>query len=282
MWNGHAACAALLSAAIAAGCGDGHPAASAAEASSASSTDRAGTLSVTAFRLSGWHDKSFHYLPALSVTAPSSGRPVFVERVDFTIDAAGTRRLLKGVRYAAAPRVQPGSTVELVSDSGATDPVELASPLALDSISAIVFFTDDAGQSGIVSAAARVDDMPEGASIASLEIRQFAVSRRDDQGRFRYQPTLTIVETSRRSRATIKKIVFELLDVGTVGQAPSVWSARDVPAGGEITLVTGENGQSPWFEIDSSGAASRVSVAISFVDEAGRGGQVSAIARLER
>jgi hypothetical protein len=160
--------------------------------------------------------------------------------------------------------------------------VELASPLALDSISAIVFFTDDAGQSGIVSAAARVDDVPEGASIASLEIRQFAVSRRADQGRFRYQPTLTIVETSRRSGATIKKIMFELLDVGTAGQAPPVWSARDLPAGGAISLVTGNNGQSPWFEIDSSGDASRVSVAISFVDEAGRGGQVSAIARLER
>ena len=133
-----------------------HPAARAADASSASSTERAGTLSVTAFRFSGWHDESFHYLPALSVTAPSTGRPVFVQRVDFTADDAGSRRLLKGVRYAAAQRVQPGGTVELVSDAGAADPAEIASPLALASISAIVFFTDDEGQPGIVSAVARV------------------------------------------------------------------------------------------------------------------------------
>ena len=32
------------------------------------------------------------------------------------------------------------------------------------------------------------------------------------------------------------------------------------------------NGHAPWFEIDSSGDASRLSVAISFVDDAGRGG----------
>ena len=72
--------------------------------------------------------------------------------------------------------------------------------------------------------------------------------------------------------------MFELLDVGAAGQALPVWNAPDVPAGDTISLVTGKNGQAPWFEIDSSGDASRVSVAISFVDDAGRGGLVSAIA----
>jgi hypothetical protein len=45
-----------------------------------------------------------------------------------------------------------------------------------------------------------------------------------------------------------------------------------------MSLVTGKDGRTPWFEIDSSADASRVSVAISFVDDAGRGGIVRAIA----
>jgi hypothetical protein len=61
VWIAHAACAAaLLSAAITVGCSNGHDAARAADASSASATDRAGMLSVTTFRFSGWHDDSFH------------------------------------------------------------------------------------------------------------------------------------------------------------------------------------------------------------------------------
>ena len=134
----------------------------------------------------------------------------------------------------------------------------------------------------IVSAMARVQDVPARASSASLEIRQFTISRRQHQGRFLYWPKLTLAETSGRSGASIKKIAFELLDVGASGQARSVWNAPDVPAGDTLSLVTGTGGQSPWFEIDSSGDASRVSVAISFVDAAGRGGLVTAIAPVDR
>jgi hypothetical protein len=283
MATARAACAtALLSAAIAAGCSNSNTAAKTPEASSSSSADRAGTLSVTAFRLSGWHDEGFHYLPALSVAAPASSRPVFVQRVDFTAEEAGSRRLLKGVRYASAQRVQPGGTVELVPESGSGDPTEIASARALESISAIIFFTDDDGQTGIVSAAARVPDMPDRASLASLVIRQFSVSRRQHQGRFLYWPTLTLAETSGRSRASIRKIAFELLDVGAATQALPLWNAADVPAGDTVTLATGKGSQAPWFEIDSIGNASRVSVTISFVDDAGRGGLVSAIATVNQ
>jgi hypothetical protein len=85
---------------------------------------------------------------------------VFVQRVDFTADDAGTRRLLKGVRYDPPQRIEPGNTAELVSDAGAADPAEITSPLALATISAIVFFADDEGRTGIVSAAAKVPDVP--------------------------------------------------------------------------------------------------------------------------
>lgn len=283
MWIARKACAtALLSAAIAAGCGGTHSAATAADESNASSTDRAATLSVTAFKFSGWRDESFHYLPALTVAAPSAGRPVFVQRVDFTVDEAGTRRLLKGVRYATPQRVQPGGIIELVSDEATVDPAEIDSPVALTSISVIVFFTDDEGRAGIVSAAARAPDVPDRASVSSVDIRQFTVSRRQDHGRFLYWPTLTLSETSGRSRASIKKIVFELLDVGAAaGQVQPFWNAPDVPAGGTISLVTTTNGHAPWFEIDSGVNAPRMSVTISFVDDAGRGGLATAIAAVD-
>lgn len=123
--------------------------------------------------------------------------------------------------------------------------------------------------------------MPDYASLASVEIRHFSVVRRQHQKRFLYWPKLTLAETSGRTRAAIKKIAFELLDAGAAGQVVPVWNAPVVPAGGTIRLVTGTNGQ-PWFEIEGLGDAARVSVAISFVDDAGRGGLVSAIAPVDR
>jgi hypothetical protein len=162
MWSGRAAsAAALLSAAIALGCSNSHGAG--AEAANASSTgrgtDRVGTLSVIVFRISGWHDGSYHYVPTLSVMAPSTARAVLVQRIDFTADDAGGRRLLRGVRYADERRVRPGATVDLVSDAGTGESVEIESPLALVSVAALVFYTDDEGQSGILSATARVPEV---------------------------------------------------------------------------------------------------------------------------
>lgn len=277
-----AAGAALLSAAVATGCLNGGPAAKAAAASNAPAPENAGTLSVTALRFSGWHDDSFHYVPRLSVTAPSTSRPVLVQRVDFTDEDTGNRRLLKGIPYHAAPRVQPGGTVELVSDTGTAGLTEIASSVPLASISVTVLFIDDEGQSGLVSAATHAPEIPALAALAALEIREFTVGRRQDHGRFIYWPKLTLAETSGRSRASIKKIQFTLLDVGAAAQAAPVWSAPDVPAGAMIMLAGGENGRTPWLEIESAGDASRASVVISFVDDAGRGSLVSAIASIQR
>lgn len=277
-----AACAAVLSAAFATGCLNGSSAAKAAEAANAPTPESAGTLSVTALRFSGWHDESFHYVPELSVTAPPTGRPVLVQRVDFTDDASGTRHLLKGIPYQKAPRVQPGNTVELVSDTDMAGRTEIASPFPLASISVIVLFVDDEGQSGLVSAVTRVPEIPAIASLAALEIREFAIDRRQDHGRFFYWPKLTLAETSGRSRASIKRISFELLGVGGAGQVRPLWSAPQVAAGATIRLVNGENDRTPWFEIDSAADASGVSVAIAYVDDAGRGGLVSAIASVKR
>jgi hypothetical protein len=80
----------------------------------------------------------------------------------------------------------------------------------------------------------------------------------------------------------IKKIAFELLDVVHTGRIFSVWHAPDVPAGGTIRLQAGNRDNRPWFAIESSDDASRMSVAVSFVDAQGRGGTVNAVAHVAR
>lgn len=284
MWVERAACAAvLLSAAVVLGCG-GRSTVPDAEASSApESGDRAGSLSVRAFRVSGWYDDGFHYLPALSVAAASGSRPVFVQRVDFTAEDAGARRLLTGIRYPASKRVAPGAAVDLVADQTSTDPPEIASPVALALISATVFFSDDNGQTGILTASAFTPSVPHGAAVASLAVRDFTVDRRRHTGqRFVYWPKLTLVETTGRGAASIKKVVFKLLDAVAAGPVFSVWQGPDVPAGGTVRLQTRNDSLRPWFEFDSATEASRVSVAVSFVDAQGRGGLVSALADVSR
>ena len=113
-------------------------------------------------------------------------------------------------------------------------------------------------------------------------IKQFTIVRSERAGRVLYWPKLTLAETSGRSRASIRKIVFELLDVGAAGQIQTVWSVPAVRAGDTISLDTGKDGRGPWFEIESSADASRVAVSIAFVDDAGRGGLVRAVASASR
>ena len=78
----------------------------------------------------------------------------------------------------------------------------------------------------------------------------------------------------------IKKITFELLDVGSAGRVPPSWQPFSIAAGATLTLS--EAYGDPWLEIDGSANASRVSVVIVFIDEAGRGGEITAVAQVSR
>lgn len=119
---------------------------------------------------------------------------------------------------------------------------------------------------------------------ATLVIRDFAVTGWYDQNqrRFHYWPKLTLAETSGLSIASITRMVFELLDVGATGRVPPALGPFTVQAGGTTSLVEDSYGYGPWFEIDSTADASRVSVVISYLDSAGRGASVSAVAQVSR
>ena len=277
-----ATCAfAVLILSLSAGCGK-NPAAPTSTAGMPSSTSQnlSNALSITAFSLQGWHDDVFHYLPTVSVSVPSTGGTVYAQRVDFTTSNSGATTRLTGIAFGSPQRVvSPGGTLDLLKG---LPPVEITSPVALGSITATVFFTNFVDPIRSVSATKDAPLLDSNASSAALVIQAFSVVGSSDPGSFFYWPKLTLAETSGVSRAVIKKMTFELLDVGPPGRVPIVWEPREVPAGGTITLDEDSYGYGPWLEITSMAEASRVSLAISFVDDAGRGGSLTAVAPVAR
>jgi hypothetical protein len=247
---------------------------------SSTSQNLSNALSVTAFSLQGWQDGTFHYLPTVSVSVPSTGSTVYVQRVDFTTSKSGATTRLTGIAFGSPQRVvSPGGTLDLFKG---LPPLEITSSVALASITATVSFTTGVDPIGSVALTEDVPPLPPNASSAALVIQAFSVIGSSDRDSFSYSPKLTLTETSGASRALIKKMTFELLDVGPSGRVPVVWEPREVPAGGTIILDEDDYGYGPWLEITSMADASRVSLAISFVDDAGRGGSVTAVAPVTR
>jgi hypothetical protein len=239
-----------------------------------------GGLTVTSFNLTGWKDESYHYLPTLSVTVPSDARPVFVQEVGFTAVVGGRSTSVGGVRYGVGKLVGPGQTLDLMTDPPRRS-VAIVTAEAVGTVTVTVSYADAAGVAGTATANAETPDVVAGSS-ATLAIRSFTVTGWTNGGRFYYWPRLTLAETSGSSGAVIKQMVFELTDTGPEGKVPVVWNPMQVPAGGTLTLDEGDYGD-PWLEIDSTSAnASRVSVVISYVDEQGRGGSISAVADVSR
>jgi hypothetical protein len=273
--------AAILTLLLSAGCAN-NPAAPTSGVGQPSSTSQNLTdaLSVTEFSLQGWQDNLFHYLARLSVSVPATGDTVYVQRVDFTTSNSGATTRLAGIAFGSPQRVvSPGGTLDLFKG---IPPVEVTSPVGLASITATVFFTNGVGQTGSLTVTRDLSPLPPSASSAALVIQSFSVVGSSEGGSFSYWPKLTLTETSGVSHALIKKMTFELLDVGPSGRVPPSWEPREVPAGGSITLDEDEYGYGPWLEITSMADASRVSLTISFVDDAGRGGSVTAVVPVSR
>jgi len=271
---------AFLTLSLSAGCGK-NPAAPTSGAGQPSSTTEnlTNALSVTEFSLQGWQDAVFHYLPTVSVSVPPTGSSVTVQRVDFSTSNSGATTHLTGVVFVSPPHVvSPGGSLNLFNNNS---PMEIVSPVTLVSITATVSFTSDAGQTGTVAITENAPLFAADASSAALAIQAFSVVGSSEGGSFGYWSKVTLAETSGVSRALIKKMTFELLDVGPAGRVPPSWEPREVPAGGSITLDEDDYG-GPWLWITSMSNASRVSLTISFVDDAGRGGSVTAVAPVSR
>ena len=126
--------------------------------------------------------------------------------------------------------------------------MEITSSAALASITATVFLTTGVDVRGSVAVTQDVPPLAPDASSAALVIQAFSVIGSSDRGSFSYWPKLTLTETSGVSRAVIKTMTFELMDVGPSGRVPVVRQPREVPAGGTITFDEDDYGYGPWLE----------------------------------
>jgi len=237
-----------------------------------------GTLSITAFTVSGWYDGQFHYVPALTVAAGAAGSAVEVQEVSFERSDSGVGPGLPKLRFLKPVRVPAGGTLDLPSGS----PLDLVSQSAIGTMTVRVSFLDESGRSGMTTADIAVPPISQVLPDVTLAIKAFSVTGWFENGRFHYWPRLTVAETSGRGPAAIVEITFELLDVGPAGRVPPTYQRFVVAAGGTLTLD--EDGyDGPWLEIDSERAdASRISVVISYVDDAGRGRSVTALAPVSK
>jgi hypothetical protein len=145
-------------------------------------------------------------------------------------------------------------------------------------------FVDDNGFTGSTMAEAAVPAV-RNSPVATLVISEFNVlGSKLPSGRLDYIPILSLAETGGLSAATITRVSFTLLNVGPGGNVPAWIGESRVPAGGTLELFrrVGNAYGDPDFEIDSLAGASSVSVLISFADDAGRLGSISAVAAVSR
>jgi hypothetical protein len=240
----------------------------------------AGTLSIAAFNIAGWHDDAFNYRPTVRVDAERAGGDLFVRQLEFRVGGEQPGRLLALIRLGNA-RVPAGGSLDMSQSLSNED---LVSPTALTSIALTITVGDDAGHTGTVSGEATIPPIPEDHAAATLVIHDFAVAGwyEPTAQRFYYWPKLTLAETSGVGPVSIVKIVFELLDVGAAGGVPPTLQTFTVAAGGTLRLDEDPIYGDPWLAIDSKAEASRVSVVISYVDSAGRGATVSGVAEVSR
>jgi hypothetical protein len=226
------------------------------------------TLLVTSLTVAGFYaDGRFSYVPKVVVQAASG--PLEVVGVTFTRPGSGGSTPLRTLHLGPI-HLGAGGTYQLSS-------VEIVTDLPLDGLSVSVAYVSQTGLQRTAVADAEVPVVPtEESADAKLEVRAFSVPAKLMNGRYHYFPKLTLKETSGRTSVRIVRIAFELLDVGPDGRVQPSQQQIPVPAGG--TIVLDENEWGPWVEIDSSAEASRVAVAISFVDDRGRSGSVSAVA----
>jgi hypothetical protein len=115
-----------------------------------------------------------------------------------------------------------------------------------------------------------------GPSVAALEVSAFTVSRWGNGGTFDFGPTLRLTETSGKSGAWVISLEFHLDDIGAAGNVPA-WSVRKRVDAGMTREINPYLGGDYEFWILRRPDAERVSVVISFTDDEGRNGSVSAV-----
>ncbi len=223
---------------------------------------------ITSFAMTGQViEGTYHYWPALTIRAGSEA--VTLQSFIFRIPGATLTRDRVSMSWPMAAgstytRAIPESGLELLGTGPATQAIVTVTYAGADGRSQELTATTDV---------APIDATP---SDAALRITSFDVVRWSEGRTWNYWPRLTVMEVSNRSALTITRVEFRLPDIGINGQVPPAFGSWQVPAGGTRDLFRETYLDEPNTAVSSSYLTDRFRITLSYVDAAGRPGDVTA------
>jgi hypothetical protein len=207
------------------------------------------------------------------------------------INAGGTAITLKRISFAlpGATLTSNGATMDWPVDAGHTfdfstarTHFEVLGSGPATSATVTIDYTGVDGQTHELTGTTLIDRIESTATPTALQISNFALTRWQGPNEWDYWPRLTVTETTGTTAVTITRIEFMLLDMGINGRVPPSFGSWKVPAGGSIDLFDEWSYGEPGFYLSSSRKTDRVMVTLSYVDAAGRPGDVTATALVSR
>jgi hypothetical protein len=209
----------------------------------------------------------YHYWPDVSISA--GGQAIVLKDLIFTVQGVELTRDRAGMSWTIAA----GTTYKFGASNGHFE--VLGTSLGADATVTALYTSAD-GQSHQSIATTTIPPIESAPASASLQISDFALTR---WPAWNYWPRFTVTDTSGTTDVTITRVEFLLLDLGINGRVTPWFGSWKVPAGGSIRLFDEWSYGEPAFYLSTSGGMTdRVMVTLSYVDAAGRPGDVTATA----
>lgn len=228
-----------------------------------------GPTGIAEFSMTGQRIQGvYHYWPSLLISAGRDA--IVIKSLVFTLPGVTLTRDRADMSWpvSAGGTYRYDRGLELLGDA--------AGPEAIVTMT----YTTADGHSQQVSATTAIPPIAEAPASAALAVSSFVVTRWRAQNEWGYWPRLTMTETTGRAAVTITRIEFALLDVGIHGRVPPTRGTWHVPAGGTIDVFDEWSYGEPELYLTSSQQTDRVMVTLSYVDEHGRPGDVTATAQV--
>lgn len=211
----------------------------------------------------------YHYWPNMTISA--GGDVIFLKSVIFKLRDVS----LANDRVGMNQRIAAGGTYPFERSH-----FELLTSAPTTDATVAVSYTSADGHAYQLTAATAVAPVESAPATAVLQISNFVVTRWRDRIWWNYWPRFAVTETSGASAATITRIVFTMPDLGVNGSAPPSFGAWPIAAGGSIRLFDEWSYDEPAFYLSDGSLFDRVTVTLSYVDAAGRPGDVTATAQV--
>lgn len=263
-----------ISLVLLAGCGTSAgptaPTSAAVETSARATESSVSPMGVTGQMIAG----RFNYWVRFGVAAGS--KDIVITRIDFRYPERAQAPPFTGLDFVTMNRpVPPGGSY--------VHETELISPVAVSELAVTVSYTDGAGQQGQLRASTAMPAIVQGEPSLALSLEAFTVTGFMEGTTYAYWPKLTLRASDGSGAVTVTRILFDLGRSLVEGSSNlSIRQAFRIPAGSALQLFHNESYGEPDFYLTSSRKADEVSVRISYVDDAGRGADIVAVAPVVR